>query len=150
MNINILKINKNNNNNNTDDYKNDDTQQYNIVDIDKSPDVIKPYINQIIHRITTLYDELKYFYNELIYLIYVDLHKSYLFIVSNKTYFIYAFILSILLQFTNINTLSSSYSKKYRKQNGGGGDKINTVSPASEEIIKKDPPKPEEKQAEQG
>ena len=139
MNINILKINNdkdnnnnnNNNNNNTNDYKNDNTQQqHNIVDIETSPDVIKPYINQIIHRITTIYDELKYFYNELIYLIYVDLHKSYLFIVSNKTYFIYAFILSILLQFTNINTLSSSYSKKYRKQNGGEFGIINGAEAA--------------------
>ena len=135
MNMNILKINNDNdnNNNNTNDYKNyknyKTQQQHNIVDIEKSQDVIKPYINQIIYRITIISDKLKYFYNELIYLIYVDLHKSYLFIVSNKTYFIYAFILSILLQFTNINTLSSSYSKKYKKQYGGGDADPNKPQP---------------------
>ena len=70
----------------------------------------------------SLWDELKETYNELKYLIYSDFYKSYLFIIENKQYFIYAVTLSIIMQFTNISYVSSSYTKYCKTQRGGGSD----------------------------
>jgi hypothetical protein len=73
----------------------------------------------------SLWDELKEFFNELWDLLYIDMKNSYLFITENKNYFICTVILAILLQFTNISNLGTSFEKYCRKElniTQSGGD----------------------------
>lgn len=92
-----------------------------------NPENTKNTKNNIIeNEPKTIWDEIKEFWNELIDLLYIDLHNSYLFLIENKNYFIYAVILAILLQFTSINNISTSVEKYCKKSinnlSGGGGE----------------------------
>jgi hypothetical protein len=81
----------------------------------------------------SIWDELKEFWDELINLLYTDLQNSYLFLTQNKNYFIYAILLAILLQFTNVSTLGISINKYCNKviknQIGGNGEVPSSVEP---------------------
>lgn len=74
----------------------------------------------------SIWEELKEFWDELVDLLYTDLRNSYLFLTENKNYFMCAVILAILLQFTSVSNLGTSFDKycnktiNHIKQSGGG------------------------------
>ena len=90
-----------------------------------SDNVILDNANEVVlEENKSFWEELKEFWNELVDLLYTDLHNSYLFLTENKNYFICAVLLAILLQFTSISTLGSSFDKYCNKaiNNQSGGD----------------------------
>ena len=71
------------------------------------------------------WEDISEFFSELWDLLYIDFQNSYIFLSNNKNYFLYAVILTILLQFTNINNIEQTFKKiskndmqnKYNKHN---------------------------------
>jgi len=101
-------------------------------------------------RKLSVWYEFKEFCIELLELLKIDIHNSYLFLIENKNYLVCAIILAILLQFANINNLGTSFEKFCNKNlKGGGGEEAETYRDlkAEERAEKKEAKK--QKQAEQ-
>jgi hypothetical protein len=83
----------------------------------------------------TIFDELIDFFNELYNLLSEDLRNSFLFITENKNYFIYAVLLTIIIQITGVENLGNSIEKycskidihrQYKNHIGGGNAEPDT------------------------
>jgi len=92
-------------------------------------------------KLDTAGEEDKSWWEKTLNLIYIDFQNSYQFIIQNKNFIIWSIILVILLQFTSITNLGStfnkycnhdkkSYSTSLKKQKGGEGSIPNAASGA--------------------